>query len=256
MPDSATTGEVIDVRIVVQEDVAESSTPWKGVLAVLVPEDWAFVSGEYTADDMNGSVGSGMLEESAQWTDSTQMKLPAPDGMKWIGTISDEGYLHADTLIAEVNLKLQVGQTTGEFALGYISTKESYFPTCDWFMDCGSNSINGADSSMGHMIAITSNVAIEDVTEEGIPSQFVLEQNYPNPFNPTTTIRYALEEAAHAQLHVFDLAGREVAQLVNETQSPGIYEASFEADDLPSGLYLYRLQAGEYVETRKMVLTK
>jgi len=256
MPDTATTGEVIDVRVVIQEDVAESNTPWKGVFAVLVPEDWEFVSGEYSADDINGSVGSGMLETSDAWTDSTQMKLPAPDGMKWIGTISDEGYLHADTLIAEVNLKLQVGQTTGDFNIGYVATKESYFPSCDWFNDCDGSNTNGADTSMVNPISVTGSVAIEDVTEEGIPSQFVLEQNYPNPFNPSTTIRYALEEAAHTQLQVFDLAGREVAELVNQTQGPGVYEARFEADDLPSGMYLYRLQAGEYTETRKMVLTR
>ena len=256
MPETAITGEVIDVRVVIQEDVAETNTPWKGVFSVLVPNDWEFVSGEYTAGDMNGDVGSGSLAVSSEWTDSTQKAIPAPDGMKWIGTISDEGYLHADTLIAEVELKLQVGQTPGEYAIGYVATKESYFPTCDWFMTCGSNSVNGADSSMNNMITVMGGVAIEDVTDEGVPSQFVLEQNYPNPFNPSTTIRYAVEEAAEVNLSVFDVSGREIAELVNESKGPGVYEATFRADDLPSGIYLYRLQAGEFSETRSMVLTK
>ncbi|MCY4674519.1 MAG: T9SS type A sorting domain-containing protein [Bacteroidetes bacterium] len=256
MPRTANTGEVISVRVFAQENTAESSTPWKGVFSVLVPEDWELVTAEYTASDMNGDVGSGSLAISSEWTDSTEKAIPAPSGMKWIGTISDEGYLHADTLIAEVTMQLQVGQMTGDFPIGYVVTKESYFPTCDWFMTCGSNSVNGADSSMNNMITVMGGVGIEDVTKNGIPSQFVLEQNYPNPFNPSTTIRYAVEEATPVGLRVFDVTGREVAQLVNETKSPGVYEAKFEAGNLPSGIYLYRLEAGEFSETRSMILSK
>lgn len=256
MPETANTGEVITVRVVAQENVAESNTPWKGVFSTLVPNDWEFVSGEYSASDMNGDVGSGSLEVSADWTDSTEKAIPAPDGMKWIGTISDEGYLHADTLIAEVIMKLQVGQTTGEFPIGYVVTKESYFPTCDWFMTCGDDSVNGADSSMNNMIAVMGGVSIEDITEDGIPSEFVLEQNYPNPFNPSTTIQYAVKESATVDLRVFDMTGREIDHLVNETKAPGVYEAVFTADNLSSGMYLYRLEVGEFSETRSMVLTK
>ncbi|MXZ05127.1 MAG: T9SS type A sorting domain-containing protein [Rhodothermaceae bacterium] len=257
MPSTANTGEVIDLRVVAQENVAESSTPWKGVFSVLVPEDWDFVSAEYTASDMNGDVGSGSLVVSPEWTDSTEKAIPAPMGMKWIGTISDVGYLHADTLIAETIMRVQVGQTTGDFGIGYVVTKESYAPTCDWFMNCpGGTGTNGADSSMNNMITVMGTTGIEDVTEKGIPSQFVLEQNYPNPFNPSTTIRYAVEEATSVRLRVFDVGGREVAQLVNETKSPGVYETKFEADNLPSGIYLYRLEAGEFSETRSMILNR
>lgn len=255
MPETANVGEVITVKAVIQENEADQN-PWKGVLSVMVPMDWEYVSGEYAATDDNGALGGGMMVESTDWADSTQKAIAAPDGMKWIGTISDTSYAHGPTLVAEVWLQLQVGQTTGEFELGYVATKESYNATCDWFMTCGEQSVNGADSSMGHMITVMGGVAIEDVTDEGIPSEFVLEQNYPNPFNPSTTIRYAVEDAMPVSLSVFDVAGREVAQLVNETKSPGVYEATFEADGLPSGTYLYRLQAGDFSETRTMVLTK
>lgn len=244
------------MRVVAQENTGEGTNPHKGVFSVLVPEDWQFVAAEYAFSDMNNDVGSGSLVVSPEWTDSTEKAIPAPSGMKWIGTISDEGYLHADTLIAEATMQLQVGQTTGDFAIGYVVTKEAYNATCDWFQTCGSNSINGADSSMNNMITVMGGVGIEDVTEKGIPSQFVLEQNYPNPFNPSTTIRYAVEEATPVRLSVFDVGGREVAQLVNETKSPGVYETKFEADNLPSGIYLYRLEAGEFSETRSMILNK
>ena len=88
------------------------------------------------------------------------------------------------------------------------------------------------------------------------PISFALEANYPNPFNPTTSIVYSLPEASSVKLEVFDLTGRSVAILVDGNQAAGRYTASFDAADLPSGLYLYRLEAGSFVSTRKMTLVK
>ena len=88
------------------------------------------------------------------------------------------------------------------------------------------------------------------------PETVRLEGNYPNPFNPQTTIRYALPEASRVKLEVFDAAGRRVAVLANERQGAGTHEAVFEAAHLPSGTYLYRLQAGPSARVGKMVLVK
>ena len=88
------------------------------------------------------------------------------------------------------------------------------------------------------------------------PNEFHLLQNYPNPFNPTTTIRYDIKTKDNVELKVFDLLGREIATLVNENQTPGTYEVVFDATSLPSGVYFYQLKAGNFVETRKMVLIK
>jgi hypothetical protein len=90
----------------------------------------------------------------------------------------------------------------------------------------------------------------------GIPDRFDLEQNYPNPFNPSTAISYQLAANSRVSLKVFDLLGREVAVLVNEDQLAGTYRAMWDAARLPSGVYFYRLTAGEYVQTRKMLLTR
>ncbi len=88
------------------------------------------------------------------------------------------------------------------------------------------------------------------------PTRFELAQNYPNPFNPTTTIRYQLPVSTSVQLAVFDMLGREVATLVNARQGAGMYQVSFDARGLASGVYLYRLTTPEFTETKKMMLVK
>jgi photosystem II stability/assembly factor-like uncharacterized protein len=89
-----------------------------------------------------------------------------------------------------------------------------------------------------------------------IPEKFILSQNYPNPFNPSTNIRYEIPKSGFVKLVVFDLIGKEIETLVNEKQSPGIYEINFNASRYPSGVYFYKLTTGNYVETKKMFLIK
>ena len=89
-----------------------------------------------------------------------------------------------------------------------------------------------------------------------IPTVFSLEQNYPNPFNPSTIIGYAVPRSANVSLRVFNTLGQEVAVLVNERKEAGFYQTTWNASTVPSGIYFYRLQAGEYVETKKMILLR
>jgi hypothetical protein len=81
-------------------------------------------------------------------------------------------------------------------------------------------------------------------------------QNYPNPFNPKTGVRFQVGGVSDVNIVVFDLLGREVAVLVNERRQPGTYEVTFDGSSMASGIYFYRLQAGSFVETRKMLLVK
>ncbi len=93
-------------------------------------------------------------------------------------------------------------------------------------------------------------------TEDNLPHEYGIEQNYPNPFNPSTAIRYSIPEAGLVSLKIYNLLGEEVNTLVNEIKQPGYYTAIFEGSSLSSGVYFYRIQAGSFIETRKMIILK
>ena len=89
-----------------------------------------------------------------------------------------------------------------------------------------------------------------------LPAKTQLSQNYPNPFNPTTIIHYDLPKTVHVRLTISDVLGREMATLVNELQQPGSKSVEFNSTALPSGVYFYRIVAGDFIQTKKMVLMK
>jgi hypothetical protein len=97
--------------------------------------------------------------------------------------------------------------------------------------------------------------------EHFIPEEFVLHQNYPNPFNPVTTLRYDLPENGHINITIYDMLGRQVKTLINQTQDAGYKLVIWDATNdygkpVSAGIYLYQIQAGEYLQTKKMVLLK
>ena len=101
-----------------------------------------------------------------------------------------------------------------------------------------------------------SNLIKRNFKGEGLPTTYELAQNYPNPFNPSTTIKYQLPKDGIVTLKVYDILGSEVATLVNEQKTAGRYEVSFNASQLASGVYIFRLKSGEYVSSKKMMLLK
>jgi len=120
-PNSAQLGEVIEVSITVYDNIVPEPNPHKGLLCILLPQDWSFISGEYS-----GSLGAGQMEIAPNWADSAEACYPASefgDNMKWIGMTSDTGYTYEDPITVNVVVRLQVGQTEGCFKLGYLVTK-------------------------------------------------------------------------------------------------------------------------------------
>ncbi|HUI28861.1 MAG TPA: sugar-binding protein [Candidatus Acidoferrales bacterium] len=114
--------------------------------------------------------------------------------------------------------------------------------------------IHGNLSSVSNQVSAVA-TGVEN-QHSGIPTEYSLGQNYPNPFNPTTVISYQLPVVSNVTLRVYDVLGREVETLVNERQTAGNYSVTIDARDLPSGLYFYRLQAGSYTATKKLLLLK
>ena len=119
------------------------------------------------------------------------------------------------------------------------------------------NNVNISDSiaaRLNHaMNRIPTNISS---AETGVPGQFRLYQNYPNPFNPNTVIRYSLIENRFVILKVYDVIGKEVMTLVNEKLNPGNYKIEFDGSNLTSGVYFYKLTAGEFTETKRMMIFK
>jgi len=101
----------------------------------------------------------------------------------------------------------------------------------------------------------TNPIGIKPISSE-VPNSFKLVQNYPNPFNPSTKINFALPKPDFVKLVVYDILGREVATLVNESLKPGTYEVEWNASNFSSGVYFYRLETDGYIETKKMIVVK
>ncbi len=126
------------------------------------------------------------------------------------------------------------------------------------------NDIEFIDDNTGYVVG---NVGLIKKTTTGgsvfiennsstVPSGFTLYQNYPNPFNPETVISYSLKRNSFVTLRIFDILGKEINSLINEKQNTGSYSVNFNGKNLPSGIYFYKLQAGNFSKTRKMVMVK
>lgn len=112
------------------------------------------------------------------------------------------------------------------------------------------------DGTIDDTLYLNNTVGVEDEGNLLTPNEYNLAQNFPNPFNPVTTIQYSVPQRSIVSLKVYDILGSEVAELVNEEKERGVYSVSFNASQLTSGIYLYRIQAGNFIQTKKMILIK
>ena len=189
-------------------------------------------------------------------------------GVHWIDSLSSEwqgetftetviyGFYQGDMVFVEPMITLDYLQSNPNVTLKVKQPqsyqKEGYYPT--------NYSIEYDAAEQEYNIFIKDFVfsgAATTVEEElNNPKEFYLTQNYPNPFNPTTIVQYAVSSRQFVTLKVYDVLGNELATLVNEEKPIGSYEVEFNATGLPSGIYFYRLKAGSFFETKKMVLMK
>jgi hypothetical protein len=117
------------------------------------------------------------------------------------------------------------------------------------------STVSSSSGTGGTLTTICTTIGIQPISNE-IPSSFELSQNYPNPFNPTTKFKFQIVKLSDTKVTVYDVLGKEVAILVNQQLKPGTYEVEWIATNYPSGVYFYNLSAGDFTETKKMVLIK
>lgn len=139
---------------------------------------------------------------------------------------------------------------------GLNSEPFSVEPTSDGgFLVCGTEETS---PGINAMLIVKIGTGSTGVDYENVTTEFKLHQNYPNPFNPSTTIAFVIPEGVveMTTLKIYDILSNEVATLVNDTKSPGNYEVEFNSENLPSGIYFYKLTAGSFTETKKCILMK
>ena len=231
-------------------------------------ENWVGTERFTMTYDSNGNITSEVYQDwnETVWENKRQLTYTYDNNENmtselrkdWNGTIWENEKLETYTYDSNGNFTFSTGESwrsgTWQLSSHYI-----------WFTDSYGNSYQflGSKVEMVYM-------PITDIDEESVAiSKFSLSQNYPNPFNPSTTIKYSIPSVENAnfrsvQLKVYDVLGREVATLVNKEQQPGNYEVKFNASSLTSGVYFYRIQAGDpakglgqvFIETKKMILLR
>ena len=163
---------------------------------------------------------------------------------------TDRGTTWTDMRVSDHAWKVKVEAGSGNYMGDYIgvtSGNNKVWPF--WF-----------DDKTGTMQAWTCAVSLDpvgiDPVNNTVPSAFELKQNFPNPFNPSTFISFSIPENAEVSLEVFDAAGRKTAYLRNDVKSAGRFKMQINAADLSNGIYFYKLTAGSFVSTKKMILVK
>jgi hypothetical protein len=171
------------------------------------------------------------------------------DGILWLNIdLTSDGHGTAvqkgpDSWTDLVQLNFTAGQTVQNSGISW-STNDKFWGVYD--------SDNSTLWDKGNFDFVTS---MENINSQKV-SDYDLSQNYPNPFNPTTQIKFSVPRESQVTLKVYDILGNEIATLVNEKRPQGYYEVEFSAAGLSSGVYLYRLQAGSFIQTKKMILLK
>jgi len=250
-PSTVTAGASITINVQIETSSSDANKKW-GLLGIMIPDDWTVNSVNYTGDFGDGTTHFLPSDSSDKypsavdqgWADSIEARYPSGDLMHWAVYESDSGYTWSATSYIDVAINLTVGNTNGSYDLGYFFSEGSFdFTSTDYWCD-----------SLGNTITVTGGTA----TREEVPvvRKFNLSQNYPNPFNPSTQIEFEIAARSAVNLTVFDIFGHPVSSLVNEIKDAGHYNINFDASNLPSGIYFYKIIAGNQSLTRKMILTK
>ena len=243
-------------------------------------EIWSYLNVNGTFSNMGQAITSnaypGLLITSKNNPAATELQLPMTYNTSWsqsyVNTVAISGFPPTQTDISIDVVVDAWGTMTmpGGSSFDALRIRESTTENGDTYVAYSFLSKTGANVTVeasdpnppnsGVISAVYYDWNLPFTTDveqiSGLPSDFSLSQNYPNPFNPTTKIEYSIPEESFVQLRVFDILGNEVVTVVNQEQNAGTYRADFDAENLASGFYIARLQAGNYTKSIKMALLR
>jgi choice-of-anchor A domain-containing protein/uncharacterized repeat protein (TIGR01451 family) len=183
------------------------------------------------------------------------------NGSTWSQPVASAGTKYVTSILSDKDGNVFMSSFTGGvYAKAAASTKWNSIGLSG--LGVSSMYVNKTDGSLvigtsnGYMYKNTSALTAVRDGKTALPTKFELMQNYPNPFNPSTNIQFNVPRMSHVTLAVYDILGRVVVNLVNDVKQPGSYTVSFNASHLASGMYFYRLEAGDYTSVKKMILIK
>ena len=207
---------------------------------------------EWTGDPGNSAFnifpGDGGANDGPAYYTNIYYSASEDGGATWgaVGTLQGDPMVQESYPVLAADLEIDGNQATAHY-LYYVD------PIPGTSLFAGGNSFDANGMWYYNTYTWTLTTGVED---EIVVNDFTLEQNYPNPFNPSTSIKYTLAEQSPVSLKVYDVLGNEVATLINKEIQAGSHEVEFDASNLPSGIYFYTLNAGEFAQTRKMILLK
>ena len=196
----------------------------------------------------NGTIGNGYDEASSLTFDS--------DNNIYVTGYSEDNSMNSDFYTIAYNStgnkmwdKVYIGPGTGENNAKAVSLdKDGNI----YVAGTSTGDTTGLDFALVKYSPVINGIK----NEIDIPRSFSLEQNYPNPFNPTTDIKYSIPDNEFVELKVYDILGRKVATIEDEEEKPGTYDVTWNAINVPSGVYFYQLEAGNFIQTKKMIVLK
>ncbi|MBI5402561.1 MAG: T9SS type A sorting domain-containing protein [Ignavibacteriae bacterium] len=228
-----------------------------------------------------GFAAAGNTTSYSSGGDVGVIKVDSSGNLQWTKIIGGTGQESGGNINKTIDGGYAVGGGTKSFGLGsfdfFLVKLDSNFSTCGnvyniQFSSGSYGSMTSPTSNItsttlsifnypysittgGTVYTVCSSVGIKNLDAE-IPKEFKLFQNYPNPFNPTTNIKYQIVNNGFVSIKIYDIKGNEVESLVNENETAGTYIVSLNASNYPSGVYFYKIQAGDFSETKKMILLK
>ncbi len=238
--------------------VGDDAGNWSGLSNVIIRSTASALS---AVADLDAQTGTGNGQIDLSWVDSPELvdTLTARRySIRYSETAIDADNVGSAGLV-DTTLPAPEGGLPQDMTLSGLIANQVYFVTVQVYDASGGLSPLSNNGSAQASLFIGTDV--DDEASDGLPETFELSQNYPNPFNPATTIEYALPRQAHVLLNVYNSLGRRVATLIDADRPAGVHRVVWDASDdagsrVASGVYFYRLIAGEKIESRKMILLK